>query len=171
MTSAAKWDVRSTQELIRSTLGAGSREEAVARLVNLVRADSELHAVVVERWGPSLEEICNLAVSEVARNLRVSGARSALSDPLRDTGLSSSALRVITSLRSWVLPGGARLMTATREEVVEAARVHRVKAAGELSRARFYDRVARRLKPGEVVGSVLTEDALSEMLAEAEGGK
>ena len=134
-------------------------DKAAARVRSMILESAEsTESVVDEAIDLASRYIFREEVRRVRRRI-CSDARQGASDRLKEKA---------TSLMKFRLPHGGFLSESTGAECVQAAQVYHKLAATNKMRGDFLKEVSRRVKPNQLVGSVLSECELSKIYSKVE---
>lgn len=145
---------------------AGSRSEAVESLVKRARSDQRLASEVIGRYrDEALALACQLAIKDIYHHDRSGILSAAARGPQQDTltPLLERTERLLDRVQHWALPDGTHLPKATFEQVRKAAENAQANETAWRMRRMFYEEIARRGAPHEIVGDRLNTDDLLEI--------
>lgn len=168
MTSPA-FAITSPDDLVEQCLvDAGGNEKHAAQLLReRLQADLQLLQVFVE---PLLDHVIRQQLRK-ARSRYYQPAASPARGAAGGAGANGVVLLARANLEDllegYVLHSGVRLGQATREQLIEEARIRREKVAEHLVHVQFLSRVIRAMRSTGKVADVLDNDALRRLMAEA----
>lgn len=146
----------------------GDLHRAVALFEGRVRARRELRDALME---PLIRSACYNAIRWVIRTQRAVIWRSSQPSSSEAKGKVITLARATReALMDFVLPGGRTLREARGQEVSQAAEFYRLQATNMGHKARWLHLIAESVPPDEKVVTVLSEDRLRELKAEASHG-
>lgn len=147
------------------TEAGGDTAAATRRLVLRLRDDEALRTAIAKE---AIEAFAYLLVEQKMRNERMAiwTANSRAATP--KTPVSALANGLVRALLDFPLAGGKRLRDATREEVLEQARIYTATARDASQKALWLRMIAARTQEGMRVGDCITEEAAATLRAEAQ---
>lgn len=143
----------------------GNVEEAKIALFDELDGNKYLLSIVAEQ---AIMEAVNSYVSSVHRRKRASLFKSIVSRPL---DFAKSVKRTekenIDLALDFTLANGLKLRFATKEDVDSQAAMYARTAKDALSKTTFLKNISRLLKPGQIVGDVVSEAKAAKLMKES----
>jgi hypothetical protein len=144
----------------------GDRQKAISILVDRVRNDRRLRDMILE---PLTEYACGIQIDRVLRTGRELTWRAPSTAPKQSA--PNAARRVIAlaedMLLSFPLPGGKKLVDATRDEVIAASDFYSKQAENMRHKSVWLRLVAQSVSGEKRVGECVTVERLRELQEEA----
>jgi hypothetical protein len=155
-------------ELAREYLEAasGSTEDARAMLIERLETDHRVLAAIADA---AISEAVRSVVGSSMRTDRAAIIKGVATKPKLDFNAVTKSLEDThrRMLLDFPLAGGVRLRDATREEVLAQADLYRKTETDARRKSTWLESVAKRLKPRQVVGKVMSEDKVVTLFVEA----
>ena len=153
---------------------ATTTQDAVSALVHRARRDIVFRdAIITAAFGNVYERAAERLVRERLQTARASAraaatkVRKARQTDAEVEELLEHVSTAVLNIRRWTLPNGNLLLRADGAEVREAAQATWQEIAGLQTNAKFYEAVSQRVGVGQIVGEVLSEREIVDLLAKA----
>jgi len=143
----------------------GNVEEAKEALFEELDSNKKLLSIVSEQ---AIMEAVNSYVSSVHRRNRASLIKDIVSRPLdfAKTVKSTEKDNIKLAL-DFTLANGLKLRFATKEDVDSQASMYARTAKDAVFKTTFLNKISRLLKPGQIVGDVVSEDKAAKLMKES----
>ena len=137
-------------------------DDAVAKLARRIRRDERLYEAVVRS---AAEDMIGRVQHETRKRIaRGDAAAPATYDPEKFVRIAGTVNRIFLD---WPMMDGTKLGKADREHCLSDATRYHLNARGNLRNARFLEKVAGKLRPGQAVEDVLDDRRLAALMKKA----